>query len=108
VKNVGFVGLAVHAETIAGHSLGLAGKGLASGTDPNRPESVRRLIGRLGDPASLKACYEAAADESRPDGGLCDRSTNNRVINRRHMLPRPLSTCAWPETLGGSPKRSAT
>jgi hypothetical protein len=32
------------------------------------------------------------------DGGPCARSTNIRVINRRHALPRPLSTCAWPES----------
>src|SRR5271168_761843 len=26
------------------------------------------------------------------DGGLCARSTNIRVINRRQLLPRPLTT----------------
>lgn len=29
------------------------------------------------------------------DGGPCARSTNIRVINRRHELPRLLFTCAW-------------
>jgi transposase len=29
------------------------------GIVPNRPESVRRLIGKLGRPASLRVCYEA-------------------------------------------------
>ena len=29
------------------------------GTIPNRVESVRRLVGKLGKPASLKVCYEA-------------------------------------------------
>jgi hypothetical protein len=32
------------------------------------------------------------------DGGPCARSTNIRVINRRHALPRPLTTCAWVES----------
>jgi hypothetical protein len=32
------------------------------------------------------------------DGGPCARSTNIRVINRRHALPRLLFTCAWVES----------
>jgi transposase len=29
------------------------------GTIPNRPEAVCKLIKKLGDPASLRVCYEA-------------------------------------------------
>jgi transposase len=29
------------------------------GVIPNRPESVRRLIGKLGKPSELRVCYEA-------------------------------------------------
>ena len=31
------------------------------------------------------------------DGEPRARSTNIRLINRRHALPRLLFTCAWPE-----------
>jgi hypothetical protein len=55
----------------------------------------------------------AASPRSLPtnhdhDGGPCARSTNIRVINRRHELPRPLFTCAWPETKSPSLDHSGT
>ena len=53
-----FVGMDVHAETIA---VAIAeGRDIRSlGTIPNRPEAVAKLIKKLGDPASLRVCYEA-------------------------------------------------
>lgn len=53
-----FVGMDVHAETIA---VALAeGRDVRSlGTIPNRPEAVAKLIKKLGDPATLGVCYEA-------------------------------------------------
>jgi transposase len=49
----------VHAETIA---VAVAeGRDLARslGTIANRPEAIRRMLGKLGNPGKLKVCYEA-------------------------------------------------
>jgi transposase len=54
-----FVGLDVHAETIAVAVAEEAGEVRSLGTIPNRPESVRKLIGKLGPMGKLKCCYEA-------------------------------------------------
>lgn len=55
-----FVGLDVHAETIA---VAVAESGSSEirswGTIPNRPESVRKLIRKIGEGSKLKCCYEA-------------------------------------------------
>ena len=59
MNNVRFVGLDVHAETIAVAVAEMNGEVRALGVIPNRPESVRRLIGKLGRPESLRVCYEA-------------------------------------------------
>jgi transposase len=60
MSKVRFVGLDVHAETIA-VAVAEAGSGevRSLGTIPNRPESVRKLIGKLGPVGKLKCCYEA-------------------------------------------------
>jgi len=49
----------VHAETIAVAVVQGRGVARSLGTIPNRPEAIRRLVGKLGDPASLRVCYEA-------------------------------------------------
>lgn len=59
MKNVRFVGLDVHAETIAVAVAEPGGEVRSVGIIPNRSESVRRLIGKLGKPAQLRVCYEA-------------------------------------------------
>jgi hypothetical protein len=58
-KNTRFVGLDVHAETIAVAVAEGRGKVRALGTIPNRPEAVRRLLGKVGKPGELRVCYEA-------------------------------------------------
>ena len=57
MSNVRFAGLDVHAETIAVAVAEANGEVRSLGTIPNRPESVRRLIGNLGRAASLRVCY---------------------------------------------------
>jgi Transposase IS116/IS110/IS902 family len=58
-KNTRFVGLDVHAETIAVAVAEGRGQVRALGTIPNRPEAVRRLLGKVGKPSELRVCYEA-------------------------------------------------
>src|SRR6185437_2845744 len=58
-QNVRFIGLDVHAETIAVAVAEVGGEVRSLGTIPNRPESVRRLIGKLGKASQLRVCYEA-------------------------------------------------
>ena len=54
-----FVGLDVHAATIAVCVAEAKGEIRALGTIPNRPESIRKLVGKLGPVKQLRACYEA-------------------------------------------------
>ncbi len=59
MKNVRFIGLDVHAETIAVAVAEPSGEVRSLGTIPNRPESIGRLIRKLGKPEQLRVCYEA-------------------------------------------------
>src|SRR5688572_26603592 len=59
MKNIRFVGLDVHAETIAVGVAEASGEVRSLGTIPNRRESVGRLIRKLGKPEQLRVCYEA-------------------------------------------------
>lgn len=54
-----FVGLDVHAETIAIAVAEADGAVRELGTIANRPEAVRKLMRKLGDAAALRVCYEA-------------------------------------------------
>jgi len=54
-----FVGMDVHAETIAVAVADGSGEVRSMGIIPNRPEAVRRLLKKLGASLALKVCYEA-------------------------------------------------
>ena len=54
-----FLGLDVHAETIAIAVAELSGEVRSLGTIANREDSVRKFIRKLGPPEQLRACYEA-------------------------------------------------
>src|SRR2546426_9261838 len=58
-KDSRFVGLDVHAETIAVAVAESGGEVRSLGTIPNTPEAVRRLAKKLGPPETLRVCYEA-------------------------------------------------
>src|SRR6184192_1588876 len=58
-KDSRFVGLDVHAETIAVAVAEPGGEVHALGAIPNTPEAVRRLVKKLGPPETLRVCYEA-------------------------------------------------
>lgn len=58
-KNVRFLGLDVHAETIAVAIAEPDGEVRSLGTIANRADAIRKMIKKLGDVEQLKACYEA-------------------------------------------------
>ena len=58
-EKVRFLGLDVHAETIAVAVAESNGKVRSVGTIPNRAESIRKLVKKLGPLDQLQACYEA-------------------------------------------------
>lgn len=59
MKKVRFLGLDVHADTIAVAIAEPDGEVRSLGIIPNREESMRRLVKKLGPAERLQACYEA-------------------------------------------------
>ena len=60
-KTLRFLGLDVHAETIAVAIAEPDGEVRSLGTIANREESIRKLVKKLGPPEQLRACYEAGS-----------------------------------------------
>jgi transposase len=59
MSNVRFIGLDVHAETIAVAVAEPNGEVRSLGVIPNRSESIRKLVKKLGPAAQVRVCYEA-------------------------------------------------
>lgn len=59
MSKVRFIGLDVHADTIAALVAEPDGEVRPLGIIPNRLESIRKLVAKLGPVNALKACYEA-------------------------------------------------
>ncbi len=59
MSKIRFVGLDVHADTIAVAIAEPNGEVRSIGSIPNRPESIRKLIGKLRPVNQLRVCYEA-------------------------------------------------
>ncbi len=59
MSKVRYLGLDVHAATIAVAVAEPNGEVRSVGEIPNRRESIRRLVKQLGGPEALRACYEA-------------------------------------------------
>jgi len=59
MSKIRFVGLDVDAETIAVAVAEPSGEVRSVGVIPNRLESIRKLLGKLGSVQHLKTCYEA-------------------------------------------------
>ena len=68
-KGTRYVGLDVHAATIAVAIAEGRAEVQSLGEIPNRPEAVQRLLKKLGDPRTLHVCYEAG-----PTGYVCTGS----------------------------------
>ena len=58
-KTIRYVGMDVHAATIAVAVSEGRGTVRSLGTIENKPEAVRRLLVKLGEPSTLRVCYEA-------------------------------------------------
>jgi transposase len=58
-KSIRYVGLDVHADTIAVAVCEGRGEVRSLGTIPNRPEAIRKLVKRLEPVSTLRVCYEA-------------------------------------------------
>src|SRR5271155_1642619 len=59
MKRIKFVGLDVHAETIAVAVAEQDGEVRSLGVIPNREESIRKFVKKLGPVEQLRCCYEA-------------------------------------------------
>jgi transposase len=59
MSNVRFIGLDVHAETNGVAVAEPSGEVRSLGVIPNRSESIRKLVTKLGPPKRLRVCYEA-------------------------------------------------
>src|SRR6202022_2130189 len=59
MERLSFVGLDVHAETIAVAVAEQGGEVRVLGIIPNREESIRKLVKKLGPVEELRFCYEA-------------------------------------------------
>jgi transposase len=59
MSKVRFLGLDVHADTLAVAVAEPDGEVRFIGTFPNRLESIRKIISKLGPAGQLRACYEA-------------------------------------------------
>jgi hypothetical protein len=68
VKNARFVGLDVHAETISVAVAEGRNQVRSLGTIANRPEALRRLLGKLGKLAELKFATRRGPPATRSIG----------------------------------------
>ena len=59
MSKIRFIGLDVHADTIAVAVAEANGEIRSLGPIPNRFESIRKLVHKLGEPKDLRVCYEA-------------------------------------------------
>src|SRR5579871_5289522 len=59
MSKIRFVGLDVHADTIAVAVAEEGGEARSLGVIPNRLESIRKMMGKLSPIQTLKCCYEA-------------------------------------------------
>ena len=101
MKNkVRFLGLDVHAETIAVAIAEPDGEVRSLGTIANRAESVCKLVKKLGPAEHLKACYEAG-----PTGYVLYWQLAELGVACEVIAPSPCA-CATTRLLSRSPGRA--
>ena len=89
MRKVRFIGLDVHADTIAVAIAEPSGDVRSVGVIPNRPESIRKLVKKLGPVAPLRVCYEAG-----PTGYVVYWQLT--ALGVPSPLPGSRSPCRWP------------
>ena len=82
-----FVGMDVHAETIAVAVAEQDGEVRSHGVISNRIESIRKLIGKLGPAKRLRVCYEAGLTGYAPYWQLAALGVACEVI-APSLIPR--------------------
>ena len=99
-EKVRFLGLDVHAETIAVAVAEPDGEVRSLGTIANREESIRKLVKKLGAPEYLRACYEAGPTGYVLYWQLTQLGVAVRWWRRRWFRPRPATGS---RRIGGMP-----
>ena len=84
-----FVGLDVHAETIVVAVSTEAGGEVLMGTVPNRPDSIGKLVRKLGSVEELRVCYEAG-----PCGYAIYRQLRALGVHCEVVAPTLIPVCA--------------
>jgi hypothetical protein len=88
-EKVRFLGLDAHAETIAVAVAEPDGAVRSLGTIPNRVESIRKTIKKLGAVDQLRACYEAGPTGHVLYGSWQSWESSARRSRRRWFRSRP-------------------
>lgn len=82
MRTVRFLGLDVHADTIAAAVAEPDAEVRSLAVIPNRPESIRKLVKKLGAIEQLRVCYEAG-----PTGYVIYRQLTGRAASVRWWRP---------------------
>jgi transposase len=80
MSTVRFIGLDVHAETMAVAVAEPTGEVRSLGVIPNRSESIRRLVKKLGPVGRLRVCYEAGPTGYVVSWQLTARGVRGEVV----------------------------
>ena len=101
-KSIRYVGLDVHADTIAVAVCEGRGDGRSLGTIPNRLEPIRKLVKRLEPVSTLRVCYEAGPTgyalywQLTGLGVKCEPATCSLAQEPLHASRRKCTISAWP------------
>jgi len=88
MSKIRFVGLDVHADTIAVAVAEPEGEVRPLGVIANRLESIRKMVAKLGSAKDLKVCYEAGPTGYVLYWQLCGagRSLRGRMVRKLYLI----------------------